>query len=181
MAIHWTTFFQSIQVSSVAIGTITFSTFPLFVTFLEPVIYKERLTLQNVLLAIGFSLLNHNPEADFTPCIPFVRHIIGTTLERGGLPLGISLNVNIPRLPADEIKGIRVCHEAHAMWHDSFEKRTDPQGRPYWWLTGKFVCDNPPEASDVWALDHGYVSVVPIHPDFTHYPALHELDHMFNS
>lgn len=52
MAIHWTTFFQSIQVSSVAIGTITFSTFPLFVTFLEPVIYKERLTLQNVLLAI---------------------------------------------------------------------------------------------------------------------------------
>lgn len=131
--------------------------------------------------AIGFSLLNHNPEADFTPCIPFVRHIIGTTLERGGLPLGISLNVNIPRLPADEIKGIRVCHEAHAMWHDSFEKRTDPQGRPYWWLTGKFVCDNPPEASDVWALDHGYVSVVPIHPDFTHYPALHELDLMFNS
>lgn len=87
----------------------------------------------------------------------------------------MSLNVNIPRLPASDIKGIRICHEAKAQWNDSFEKRIDPQGRPYWWLTGKFVCDNPPESSDEWALRNGYVSVVPIHPDFTHYPAIEEL------
>ena len=124
--------------------------------------------------AIGFSLLNHNPEADFTPSIPYVRHIIGRVLEHG-LPADTSLNVNIPRLAADQIRGIRVCHEARAQWLDSFERRVDPQGRPYWWLTGKFVCDNPPEASDEWALANGYVSVVPIHPDFTHYEALDEL------
>lgn len=52
MAIHWTTFMQSIKVSSVAIGTITFSTFPLFITFLEPLIYKEKLKFSNVLIAI---------------------------------------------------------------------------------------------------------------------------------
>jgi 5'-nucleotidase len=103
-----------------------------------------------------------------------VRQIIGNTLEKG-LPQGVSLNVNIPRLPASDIKGIRICHEAKAQWNDSFEKRIDPQGRPYWWLTGKFVCDNPPESSDEWALRNGYVSVVPIHPDFTHYPAIEEL------
>lgn len=124
--------------------------------------------------AIGFSLLHHSPDADFGACLPYVRQIIGNTLEKG-LPQGVSLNVNIPRLPSSDIKGIRICHEAKAQWNDSFEKRIDPQGRPYWWLTGKFVCDNPPESSDEWALRNGYVSVVPIHPDFTHYPAIEEL------
>ena len=52
MAVHWTTFIHSIQISSVAIGTITFSTFPLFVTFLEPLIYKEKLKFQNVIIAV---------------------------------------------------------------------------------------------------------------------------------
>ena len=124
--------------------------------------------------AIGFSLLNHNPNADFEPSRPYVRHIIGHVLEHSLPPL-VSLNVNIPRLPASEIKGIRVCHQAQAQWSDSFEKRVDPRGLPYWWLTGKFVCDNPPKTSDEWALAHGYVSVVPIHADFTHYPSIEDL------
>lgn len=52
MAVHWTTFFQSIQVSSVAIGTITFSTFPLFLTFLEPPIFHEKLRKQSIFTAV---------------------------------------------------------------------------------------------------------------------------------
>ncbi len=52
MAIHWTTFFQSVQVSTVAIGTITFSTFPLFLTFIEPIVFHEKLRSQSVLSAI---------------------------------------------------------------------------------------------------------------------------------
>lgn len=127
--------------------------------------------------AIGFSLLNHNPDADFTPGIPFIRHIIGEVLENG-LPENVALNVNIPR-PADSIiRGVRICHEAKSQWLDSFEKRIDPRGQPYWWLTGKFVCNNPDETSDEWALTHGYVSVVPIHPDFTHYEALDGLQRL---
>ncbi len=124
--------------------------------------------------AIGFSLLDHSPDADFSGCIPSVRHLIGIVLEHG-LPEDVSLNVNIPRLPFDEIKGIRICHEAQARWVDSFEQRTDPIGRPYWWLTGKFECNDPSEDSDEWALAHGYVSVVPICPDFTHYASLDKL------
>ena len=127
--------------------------------------------------AIGFSLLHHSPNADFAGSVPYVRRIIGRVLEKG-LPPEVSLNVNIPRLAADEIKGIRICHEARARWHDSFEQRTDPQGRPYWWLTGKFVCDNPPETSDEWALEHGYVSVVPVCPDFTRYDAIDKLTYL---
>ncbi|MBR6291857.1 MAG: 5'/3'-nucleotidase SurE [Bacteroidales bacterium] len=127
--------------------------------------------------AVGFSLLNHNPEADFSACVPYVRHIVGKVLE-GGLPADVALNVNIPRMPVDQIKGIRICHEAKAMWIDSFEQRTDPRGCNYWWLTGKFVCDNPPEGSDEWALGNGYVSVVPTHSDFTHYESIDKLKYL---
>ena len=127
--------------------------------------------------AIGFSLLNHNPEADFESSVQYVRHIVGRVLEQG-LPDGVSLNVNIPRLPAADIKGIRVCHEAKAMWKDSFEKRVDPIGRPYYWLTGKFLCDNPPSNSDEPALREGYISVVPIHCDYTHYEAIDKINNM---
>ena len=80
--------------------------------------------------AIGFSLLNHNPEADFSAGLPYVRHIIGYALEHG-LPTDVALNVNIPRLEAKDIKGLRICHEAKAQWLESFEKRVDPRGR---WL-----------------------------------------------
>ena len=117
--------------------------------------------------AVGFSLLSHSPQADFEPSVSYVRHIIGYVLEHG-LPADTSLNVNIPRLDADHIRGIRVCRAAKSQWLDSYEKRIDPQGRPYWWLTGTFSCDNPSEGCDEWALANGYVSVVPIHVDFTH-------------
>jgi drug/metabolite transporter (DMT)-like permease len=53
LAIHWTAFFQSIQVASVAIGTITYATFPLFLLFLEPLIYHEKISFKNILFSIG--------------------------------------------------------------------------------------------------------------------------------
>lgn len=124
--------------------------------------------------AIGFSLLHHSPNADFEPSRPVVRHIVGHVLDHG-LPPDVSLNVNIPRLGTDDIKGIRLCRQSKAKWLDSFEKRIDPLGRPYWWLTGKFDCQNPPDNSDEWALAHGYVSVVPVHTDFTDLAAIEQL------
>lgn len=129
--------------------------------------------------AIGFSLLNHSIEADFSGCIPFIRQIIDNVLKNG-LPRNVSLNVNIPKLPADKIKGIRVCRESEAAWSDSFEQREDPIGRPYWWMTGKFVCNDKEEGSDEWALENGYVSVVPVHPDFTRYEAIPEIGNRLN-
>ncbi|MBQ9865201.1 MAG: 5'/3'-nucleotidase SurE [Bacteroidales bacterium] len=124
--------------------------------------------------SIGFSLLNHNPAADFEACTPTIRHILDYVMQHP-LPDYTALNVNIPRLPAAQIKGIRVCRQARASWVDSLEKRIDPIGRPYWWMTGKFVCDNPPADSDEYLLAHGYATVVPIHPDFTAY---HHLDNL---
>lgn len=131
-------------------------------------------TLLGAPASIGFSLLNHSPNADFTPCLPFVRSIIGKVLEKG-LPDNTALNVNIPRLPLEEIKGIRVCRQSRARWTDSFEKRTDPRGRDYWWLTGKFECPDPQQDTDEWALANGYVSVVPVHPDYTNLEAIDQI------
>lgn len=131
----------------------------------------------NGLPAVGFSLLNHSPEADFEACVPTLRHIIGGVLQQP-LPQGTSLNVNIPRLPAEAIKGIRICRQARAAWTDSLERRTDPIGRPYWWMTGKFVCDDKQDCSDELALAEGFVSVVPIRTDFTDYAAMAQMKHL---
>ena len=120
----------------------------------------------NGMPAIGFSLLNHDSDADFSACIPYVKQIVANVLEYG-LPETISLNVNIPNLPYSEIKGIRVCREAKAYWSDSYEKRIDPNGKDYYWLTGNFVCNDKAEDTDIWALDNGYISIVPTQPDYT--------------
>lgn len=130
----------------------------------------------NGMPAVGFSLLNHDVDADFSGCIPFIKTIVEEVLKNG-LPERISLNVNIPNLPYNKIKGIRVCRESKAYWADSYEKRTDPNGKDYYWLTGNFVCTDKEEDTDIWALDNGYVSVVPTQPDYT---ALDNLETMKN-
>lgn len=131
----------------------------------------------NGIPAVGFSLLNHSPEADFVACSESVRRILQGVLEHP-LPLGTSLNVNIPRLPANQIKGIRICRQAQAAWKDSLERRVDPIGRPYWWMTGRFECDDRVDGSDEFALAEGYVSVVPVHTDFTDYAAMNQLKYL---
>ena len=55
-------------------------------------------------------------------------------------------------------------------------KKSKIRWRNYYWLTGKFVCEDEGTDTDVWALDHGYISVVPIHADLTHYPTVEQLN-----
>jgi len=124
--------------------------------------------------SIGFSLLNHHPQADFSGCTAAVRHILEHVLQNP-LPDWTALNVNIPRLDADAIKGIKVCRASRARWTHSMEKRVDPIGLPYWWMTGQFECQDKEEGTDLFALDEGYVSVVPVRPDFTNEKALNQL------
>lgn len=120
----------------------------------------------NGLPSVGFSLLSHSPEADFTACTPAIRHILRQVLQHP-LPDFTGLNVNIPHKPADQIKGIRVCRQARAAWVDSLEKRIGSDGKPIWTMTGRFVCDNPDRDTDEYFLSQNYVSVVPVSPDLT--------------
>jgi len=116
--------------------------------------------------SVGFSLCDHAHEADFTPCMEVVKTICREILSRG-LPEGVCLNVNIPKVPAEELKGTKVCRQAHAVWEETFDERTDPSGRKYYWLTGFFKNLDKEEDTDEFALSQGYVSVVPIGIDFT--------------
>jgi len=124
--------------------------------------------------AIGFSLLDYSWNANFESSKPFIKTIVENTLKEG-LPKGVVLNVNIPNLPATEIKGIKVCRQAKANWEEKFDKRQTPQGRDYYWLSGKFVNLDKGEDTDEWALKEGYVSVVPVQFDLT---AHHYMQHL---
>ena len=125
--------------------------------------------------AIGFSLLDYNWDADFEPSKEFVRKITLSVLENK-LPEGIVLNVNIPDLKKDEIKGIKVCRQAQGNWIEDFDKRVSPQGEDYYWLTGKFVNLDNGEDTDLWALEKGYVSIVPVQFDLTAHHFIHKLN-----
>ncbi len=119
--------------------------------------------------AIGFSLCDYSIDADFAQAKKFIEQIISETLKNK-LPDGICLNVNIPKLKTDEIKGIKVVRQAKANWVEEFEERYDPYGRAYYWLTGKFVNFEPESTdTDEWALSNGYISVVPTQCDLTSY------------
>lgn len=123
--------------------------------------------------SIGFSLLDFRYDADFEAAAPFVKRIIEHVLTNG-MANGNLFNVNIPKLPYEEIKGVKLCRQAEAGWKEEFAEATDPRGRKYYWLTGEFVNNDPGKDSDVWALQNGYISVVPSHHDLTNYAALED-------
>jgi 5'-nucleotidase len=128
----------------------------------------------NHIPSIGFSLLDFNPAADFNASKKVAEEVVTYVMERG-LPDGVCLNVNIPALPSRKIKGIRICSQANGYWKEEFEKRTDPNGAEYYWLTGFFhnrEPENGGKGTDEWALKNRYVSIVPINTDLTAYNAL---------
>lgn len=116
--------------------------------------------------SIGFSLLNYSIDADFAVAKDVARIIITQALEKG-IPLGVCLNVNIPNVSKDLIRGIKVCRQADANWEENLDERIDPMGKTYFWLTGKFVNHDLGEDTDIWALENNYVSVVPCKFDLT--------------
>jgi len=125
--------------------------------------------------AIGFSLLDYSLNANFEPARKYVKAIVKNTLKKG-LPAGVVLNVNIPKLEAGKIKGMKVCRQANAHWEEKFDKRTSPQGRDYYWLTGTFVNKDTGKDTDEQALEDGYISIVPVQFDLTAHHFLQELN-----
>jgi 5'-nucleotidase len=101
--------------------------------------------------AIGFSLLDYSWDANFEPIKSYVKQIAQGVLEKG-LPEGVILNVNFPKLSKEDIKGIKICRQAKAMWQEEFDKRTNPQGKEYYWLTGKFVNQDKGTDTDETAI-----------------------------
>lgn len=129
--------------------------------------------------AVGFSLLNYSFEADFTGAKYYAEHIARQILENG-LPRACLLNVNIPDLPIEKLAGIKVCRQADARWVEEFDERLDPSGKKYYWLTGKFENADQGMDTDEWALENGYVSIVPVKYDLTHSEGIRFLNKNWN-
>ncbi len=121
--------------------------------------------------SIGFSLTNFDINADMSAAGEIAYRAAIKFID-SGLPHKTLLNVNIPDLPLEKIKGMKVCRQAMAKYEEEFEQRTDPRGRKYYWLTGNFVNYDGKEDTDEWALANGYVSVVPVKFDLTAYNSL---------
>ena len=118
--------------------------------------------------SIGFSLLDYNLEADFTGARNCVRLLTQKMLAKP-LDKHMILNVNIPSIPAELIKGIKICRQAYAKYEEDFIERMDPTNKKYYWLTGKFKNMDKGRDTDVWALENNYISVVPVQFDLTNY------------
>jgi 5'-nucleotidase len=121
--------------------------------------------------SIGFSLLDHSIDADFSAAKHYARIIIDQALN-DQMPDGICLNVNIPNVSTEMIQGIKVCRQARANWEEEFDERKDPNGKPYYWLTGVFKNFDEGVDTDIWALENNYVSIVPCQFDITAHKVL---------
>jgi 5'-nucleotidase len=121
---------------------------------------------ENAIPAVGFSLDDYEVDADFSQMEKYILKIVENLLQNP-LPYGSCLNVNAPK---NEIKGVKLCRQCKGRWTKEFEKRTHPYGKDYFWMTGFFENMEPENTeTDEWALQNGYISVVPTKIDLTAY------------
>lgn len=125
--------------------------------------------------SIAFSVTTHNPDADMKAAEFYAKKIIDFALENKNE--NFCLNVNIPKVELNEIKGIKFCKQAKGAWFEEFVRIPHPNKNvDYFWLTGKFVNFEPQDTkNDVWAIENNYVSIVPLKIDFTDYKLFEKL------
>ena len=123
---------------------------------------------------IAFSLgsvENGLAVSDYQPAAHFAQEIVASVIQHT-LPMGTLLNVNVPLLPEDQIKGFQTTRLGLRVYRDRLDRRVDPRGRPYYWIGGDTPSGIPEEGTDIGALSEGYVSITPLQLDLTGYNAI---------
>ncbi len=121
--------------------------------------------------SIAFSVCDYSVEADFSHVHEYVLKIAKQVIENG-LPEGVALNVNFPAKTDQPLLGMKICRQTRAKWKEEFDRRIDPNGRQYFWLTGSFINMDKGEDIDEWAVAHNYAAIVPISFDMTAHHAI---------
>ncbi|MCE5314321.1 MAG: 5'/3'-nucleotidase SurE [Armatimonadota bacterium] len=121
--------------------------------------------------SIAISVATHKPSVDYTVAAKLCVRIAQMLRERK-LPESTLLNINVPAVPASEIKGIMATKVGKRRYMGSLEKRSDPMGRDYYWLGGDLPVDSLDEGTDVKAIADNYISITPVHLDLTDHSAL---------
>lgn len=114
-------------------------------------------------------------EVHFETAAEAALAVCRAVLEKG-LPEGLLLNVNVPNLPAREIKGFRITRQDRGPYGTKVVKRVDPRGNVYYWIGGERMEVDCAQDTDIYAVRNGYISVTPIRPDLTDYSAMRELE-----
>ena len=122
--------------------------------------------------SVGFSLCDHDANADFAPLTSYVQGITRQILEHG-LPEGVCLNVNFPLAPS--FQGVKVCRQTRGRWQQEWAPCPRPHKADYYWLTGSFHRSELGEDSDAWALENGYVAITPVKIDVTAYEMMEQM------
>lgn len=126
--------------------------------------------------SVGLSINTHAEDPDFEGTLFYGRKVIDWVLA-DGLKRGIYLNVNVPAIPIDQIRGIRMARQGLGRWVREFDHRVTLRGKHYFWMVGDFEDEEPvgsPDA-DHHLVDSGYVSIVPHRVDTTDYEELERL------
>ena len=116
--------------------------------------------------AVGYSIDDHNPDADFSYFESYILELTRHLLEEG-MPYGVCYNINAPK---GNLQGIKWTRQCRGFWQKEMEERVNENGEKYYWLAGEFVNMEPEvEDTDVWAMNNHYVSVHPCTIDQTAY------------
>jgi 5'-nucleotidase len=126
-------------------------------------------------IAVSLGVSDSSASCDYQPAAEFTVRAVRTFREHKLAP-GILLNINVPCLPEEKIRGVRITRQGLRVYRDELVTRMDPRGKPYYWIGG-----GPPDGvlekdTDFWAVSEGYISVTPVQLDLTAYPALAELE-----
>lgn len=120
--------------------------------------------------SIAFSAFGRE-DVDFSQMAEVAKKVVLKVLERG-MPEDTYLNVNIPNLPEEEIKGFMLTRQGRRAYKEKVLKLSDPSGRPLYWITAEEFGWHLEEGTDYWAVYHGYVSITPLQLDLTNYRAM---------
>ena len=132
--------------------------------------------------SVAFSLTSYSSK-NFEPAANFAK-ILVEQLRLQSIPDSFLLNVNIPAVESSQIKGVKFTRQGVRRYVDVFDKRVDPRGKTYYWLTGEVLEDVEPPVSfnlpenipiDVRVIRDDYISITPLHYNLTYPKGLKDL------
>jgi 5'-nucleotidase len=136
---------------------------------------RERLD-DDMAMAVARGYHDDSPveEVDHKPLSDFVANLAHKVLAHG-LPINTLLNINFPAVPWEKIKGVELTRLGHRVYRDELIARTDPRGRPYYWIGGLPPRGHADHGTDIWAMENNLISITPINLDMTHHRMIDEL------
>jgi len=117
---------------------------------------------------------NHLGTLDYQPAAKVSRKV-SELLLTGGFPEKTVININVPYLPGDQIKGIRITRQGQRIYREQLLRRKDPRNQPYYWIGGETPTGIIKEGTDYGAIKNGYVSITPLKLDLTSYKEFESL------